>query len=72
MTVKPRPQLMQGLRGRPLLVPFHAKFWRQKTGFDETATVLYVLHVVVVCIYIIHLNTMSARNSCSWCPSPYF
>ncbi|KAE8896790.1 hypothetical protein PF005_g6338 [Phytophthora fragariae] len=57
-----RKLLQEGL-SRALLVPFHAKFWRQKPWFYETATALYALHVVAVCICIFQHKTTSAHNS---------
>lgn len=42
--------VQEGFR-RALLVPFHPQFWRQKPGFHETATVLYVLHSIALVIY---------------------
>ncbi|GMF24914.1 unnamed protein product [Phytophthora lilii] len=56
-------KLVQEGFSRALFVPFHAKFWRQKPWFYETATALYVLHVAAVCIYIFHHKTTSAHNS---------
>lgn len=48
---------------RALLVPFHAKFWRQKPWIYETATALYVLHGVAVCIYFFYNKSTSPHNS---------
>lgn len=57
-----RKLVQEGL-SRALFVPFHAEFWRQKPWFYETATALYALHVVAVCIYTFHHKTTSAHNS---------
>ncbi|RLN88056.1 hypothetical protein BBJ28_00013232 [Nothophytophthora sp. Chile5] len=57
-----RKLVQEGL-GRALFVPFHAKFWRQKPWFYETATSLYTLHVVAVYIYIFRPKTTSVLNS---------
>ncbi|RLN56437.1 hypothetical protein BBJ29_007969 [Phytophthora kernoviae] len=57
-----RKLVQEGL-SRALFVPFHAKFWRQKPWFYKTATVLYSLHVVAVCIYLFRPKTTSAMNS---------
>uniref|UniRef100_H3GE08 PHTF1/2 N-terminal domain-containing protein n=1 Tax=Phytophthora ramorum TaxID=164328 RepID=H3GE08_PHYRM len=57
-----RKLVQEGL-GRALFVPFHAKFWRQKPWFYETATALYALHVAALCIYMFHHKTTSAHNT---------
>ncbi|KAG6968832.1 hypothetical protein JG688_00005605 [Phytophthora aleatoria] len=48
---------------RALFVPFHAKFWRQKPWIYETATALYLLHGVAVCIYIFYNKSTSPHNT---------
>ncbi|CAH0483002.1 unnamed protein product [Peronospora belbahrii] len=48
---------------RALFVPFHAKFWSHKPWFYQTATALYLLHLVAMCIYIFHHKATSPHNS---------
>ncbi|KAG1688994.1 hypothetical protein DVH05_028518 [Phytophthora capsici] len=48
---------------RALFVPFHAKFWRQRLRFYETATALYALHIVAVSIYVFRNKSTSAHSS---------
>ncbi|CAI5727514.1 unnamed protein product [Peronospora effusa] len=48
---------------RALFVPFHAKFWSHKPWFYQTATALYMLHIVALCIYIFHHKATSVHNS---------
>ncbi|KAF1772309.1 Transcription factor homeodomain, male germ-cell [Phytophthora cactorum] len=48
---------------RALFIPFHAKFWRQKPWIYETATALYLLHGVAVCIYIFYNKSTSPHNT---------
>lgn len=57
-----RKLVQEGLT-RALFVPFHAKFWSQKPWFYQTATSLYVLHLVAMCIYIFHYKATQAHNS---------
>lgn len=57
-----RKLVQEGLT-RALFVPFHAKFWSDKPWFYQTATALYSLHIVAVCIYIFHHKATSAHNS---------
>ncbi|TMW57187.1 hypothetical protein Poli38472_003112 [Pythium oligandrum] len=44
---------------RVLFVPFHAKFWKQKPWFYETATALYGLHFASIAIYFCFPDSIS-------------